>query len=80
MKPEFKAENIQVKNLKNLNHKNVSVVEELKYQIQEIIFVNLVTVNITVILTKLKKYQIYNRLENKKLNLYLRKFVKLKIQ
>ena len=56
MKPEFKAENIQAKNLKNLNHKNVSVVEELKYQIQEIIFVNLVIVNITVISTKLKKY------------------------
>ena len=56
MKPEFKAENIQVKNLKNLNHKNVSVVEELKYQIQEIIFVNLVTVNIIVISTKQRKY------------------------
>lgn len=56
MKPEFKAENIQEKNLENLNQKNVSVVEELKYQIQEIIFVNLVIVNITVILTKQRKY------------------------
>ena len=56
MKQEFKAENTQEKNLKNLNHKNVSVVEELKYQIQEIIFVNLVIVNITVILTKQRKY------------------------
>ena len=49
MNKELKKENIQDKNLNNLNQRNVSVVVKLEYLNQKIIYVNQVIVNFIII-------------------------------